>query len=92
VVEEVVEEAIEEPAEEVVEEEPAIEEPVVEEPVVKVTKEEIEAEMAHVEELLSVAMENLTPAQKAARNIYYRRLSTKDRHKLKRLKRNQKKN
>ena len=92
VVEEVVEEAIEEPAEEVVEEEPAIEEPVVEEPVVKVTKEEIEAEMAHVEELLSVAMEDLTPAQKAARNIYYRRLSTKDRHKLKRLKRNQKKN
>ena len=44
------------------------------------------------EELLSVAMEDLTPAQKAARNIYYRRLSTKDRHKLKRLKRNQKKN
>ena len=92
VVEEVVEEVIEEePAEEVVEE-PVIEEPVVEEPVVKVTKEEIEAEMEHVEELLAVAMEDLTPAQKAARNIYYRRLSTKDRHKLKRLKRNQKKN
>ena len=73
------EEIVEEPVEEIVEEKPVV------------TQEEIEAEMEHVEELLAVAMEDLTPAQRAARNIYYRRLSTKDRHKLKRLKRNQKK-
>ena len=97
-VEEVVEEIVEEPVEEVIEE--IVEEPVeevveeiVEEPVEEVvSKEEIEAEMSRVEELLTVAIEDLTPAQKAARNIYYRRLSTKDRRKLKRAKKNQKKN
>ena len=92
-VEEVVEEPVEEPAVEEVVEEP-VEEPVVEvkEEPVPVTQEEIEAEMCHVEELLAVPMSELTPAQKAARNIYYRRLSTRERHKLKRLKKNQKKN
>ena len=96
VVEEVVEEApVEEPVVEEVVEETPVEEPVVEEVVEEpapVSKEEIEAEMCHVEELLAVPMSELTPAQKAARNIYYRRLSTRDRHKLKRLKKNQKKN
>ena len=94
VVEDVVEEPIEEPVVEEVVEEP-VEEPVVEEVVEEpapVSKEEIEAEMCHVEELLAVPMSELTPAQKAARNIYYRRLSTRERHKLKRLKKNQKKN
>ena len=85
VVEETLEEVVEEtPTEEVVEE-------VVEEPVT-VSKEEIEAEMSRVEELLTIAVEDLTPAQKAARNIYYRRLSTKDRRKLKRAKNKQRKN
>ena len=96
VVEEVVEEVpVEEPVVEEVVEEAPVEEPVVEEVVEEpapVSKEEIEAEMCHVEELLTVPMSELTPAQKAARNIYYRRLSTRDRHKLKRLKKNQKKN
>lgn len=93
-VEEVVEEVAEEaPAEEIVEETPTEEvvEEVVEEPVT-VSKEEIEAEMSRVEELLTIAVEDLTPAQKAARNIYYRRLSTKDRRKLKRAKNKQRKN
>ena len=58
----------------------------------EVSKEELEEEIKHVVELLAVAEENLTPVQKLARNIYYRRLSTKERRKLKRAKRNQKKN
>ena len=93
-IEEVVETVEETPAEETVEE--IVEEPideVVEEVVATpVSKEEIEAEMSHVEELLAVAAEDLTPAQRAARNTYYRRLSTKDRRKLKRAKRTQGKN
>ena len=103
IVEETVEEVIEEtPVEEVVEEvaeeivEETVEEvvvgEVVEEPAETVSEEEIAAEMSRVEELLMVAVEDLTPAQKAARNIYYRRLSTKDRRKLKRLKNKQRKN
>ena len=98
-VEEVVEEApveevVEEVAEEIVEEtvEEVVVEEVVEEPAETVSEEEIAAEMSRVEELLMVAVEDLTPAQKAARNIYYRRLSTKDRRKLKRLKNKQRKN
>ena len=70
-----------------------VEEPieeVEEEPEVEVTQEEIEAEMSHVVELLAVAMEDLTPAQRIARNIYYRRLSSTERRKLKRARRNQK--
>ena len=97
VVEEVIEEVEEEPVvEEVIEEvaeEPVVEEPieeVEEEPEVEVTQEEIEAEMSHVVELLAVAMEDLTPAQRIARNIYYRRLSSTERRKLKRARRNQK--
>ncbi len=99
IVEETLEEVIEEtPVEEVIEEivEPVVEEvpaeEVIEEPAVTVSKEEVEAEMSHVEELLMIAVEDLTPAQKAARNIYYRRLSTKDRRKLKRAKNKQRKN
>ena len=88
-VEEIVEEVIEEPAvEEIVEE--VIEEPVVEEP--KYTQEELQEAIEHVEEFLAVAEEELTPVQKAARHIYYRRLSSTERRKLKRARRNQKKN
>ena len=64
---------------------------VVEEPAVQVSQEEIAAEMERVQELLAVAVEELTPAQKMARNIYYRRLSSTERRKLKRAQRNQKK-
>lgn len=90
-VEEVVEEPVEETADEIVEEtaEEVEEEPVEEVP--EVSAEEVQAEIAHVVELLNVAEEDLTPAQKAARAAYYRRLSTKERRKLKRLKRNSKK-
>ena len=91
VAEEVVEEAAEEPvAEEIVEE---VGEEIVEEPVQpKYTQEELEEATQHVEEFLGVADAELTPAQRAARNIYYRRLSSTERRKLKRARRNQKKN
>ena len=52
---------------------------------------EVAEEMKRVEELLHVSEENLTKAQKLARAQYYRRLSTKDRRKLKRLKKKNKK-
>ena len=86
-VEEVIEEIVEEPVEEVIEE--SVEEPVEE---VEVDQKEVEEALSHVEEWISVAVEDLTPAQKVARNIYYRRLSTRERRKLKRARRNQKKN
>jgi hypothetical protein len=52
-----------------------------------VSEEELAEATSHVEEFLGVADSELTPAQRMARNIYYRRLSTKDRRKLKRAKR-----
>lgn len=99
-VEEPVEEVVEEPVvEEVAEEAPVEEEP--EEEVVltadkeaelmqQVSAEELAEEMKHVEELLDVAEEDLTLAQKLARAHYYRRLSTKERRKLKRLRKKMK--
>ena len=95
-----VEEVVEEPVvEEVAEEAPVEEEP--EEEVVltadkeaelmqQVSAEELAEEMKHVEELLDVAEEDLTLAQKLARAHYYRRLSTKERRKLKRLRKKMK--
>ncbi len=104
-VEEVVEEApVEEPVEEVVEEAPVVEETAeeAEEPVMtaaqeaelmkQVSKEELAEEMKRVEEFLHVAEEDLTIAQKLARAHYYRRLSTKERRKLKRLRKKMKNN
>ena len=82
------EEPVEEAIEEVVEEEAVIEE----KPIApKYTQEELEEATQHVEEYLGVADAELTPAQRAARNIYYRRLSSTERRKLKRSRRNQKK-
>jgi len=52
----------------------------------------LQTAIEHVEEFLAVAEEELTPVQRAARHIYYRRLSTTERRKLKRARRNQKKN
>ena len=56
----------------------------------QVSAEELAEEMKHVEELLDVAEEDLTLAQKLARAHYYRRLSTKERRKLKRLRKKMK--
>ena len=56
----------------------------------QVIAEELAEEMKHVEELLDVAEEDLTLAQKLARAYYCRRLSTKERRKLKRLRKKMK--
>ncbi len=87
-----IEAVVEESAEESVIEEVAVteeveeevEEEIVQEDFSSVTAEELAEEMKHVEELLDVAEEDLTLAQRLARAHYYRRLSTRERRKLKR--------
>ncbi|MBR4943476.1 MAG: hypothetical protein IKZ28_05530, partial [Clostridia bacterium] len=79
----VVETTEEEMEEEVEEEEIPVTEPV--------SEEEVQEAIAHVEEFLDVADKDLTPAQRIAKATYYRRLSTKERRKLKRKRRNAKK-
>ncbi len=87
---EVVEEVAEEPVEEEPEEEVLLTAEKEAELMQQVSAEELAEEMKHVEELLDVAEEDLTLAQKLARAHYYRRLSTKERRKLKRLRKKMK--
>ncbi len=93
VVEEAIEEApVEEVAEEAEEEEETLTAEKEAELMQQVSKEELEAEMKRVMELIHVEEKDLTIAQKLARAHYYRRLSTKERRKLKRMRKKAKNN
>ena len=91
-VEETVEEAIEEPVvEETVEEvveEPAVEETaeeVAEEPAVEETAEEVVEESAVEETVEEVALTDLSGEEEREKNHYYLRLSTKEKNRLRRM-------
>ena len=56
-----------------------------------VSEEEVAAAIAHIEEILEKDESELTAAEKVAKAHYYRRLSTRERRRLKRQRRNQNK-